>query len=40
MGVMNIQIAMAMEAEQIVSSNECIGFFAEDHRLHVLSSAG
>jgi hypothetical protein len=39
MGVMKIQIAPAMEAEQMWSSDQGIGFFAEDHRLNVLKSA-
>jgi hypothetical protein len=39
MGVMNIQIAPAVEAEQILSGEQCIGFSAEDHGLNVLNSA-
>jgi hypothetical protein len=39
MGVMKIQIAPAMEAQEIWSGDQGIISFAEDHRLNVLNSA-
>jgi hypothetical protein len=39
MGAMKVQIAPAMEAEEICSGDQGIGFFVEDHRLNILNSA-
>jgi hypothetical protein len=39
MGVMNIQLSPAVEAEQILSGEQCTGFCVEDNRLNVLNSA-
>jgi hypothetical protein len=39
MGVMRMQMAPAMEVEQVWSVDQGSGYFAEDHRLNILNSA-
>jgi hypothetical protein len=40
MGVMKIQSATVMEAGQTLSGKECVGFFAGDRSLNVLTLQG